>query len=263
MIAYLSSPLWNYDLITGKVMNRLLALILLLVSSIGFAKEIVDNIRGRSIPIEITIPAPVFNCSVDSKCSVVFLSAGYGVPHTKYKFLSKTFSELGYLVVAIGHELPSDPPLSVSGDLFQTRSENWIRGAETLKIVRNELRINYLDYDFDNLVLAGHSNGGDISAWLLRESPPFVRRIITLDHRRVPLPRTKDVKVLSIRASDFEADNGVLPTESEKAEFGICITEITDSKHNDMSDFGPVSLKSQVQKVVREWLKGKSCNLSV
>lgn len=229
----------------------------------GFTKEIVDNNRDRTIPIEITFPSPDFDCSIDSKCSVVFLSAGYGVPHTKYKFLAKTFSELGYMVVAIGHELPTDPPLSVSGDLFQTRSENWIRGAKTLKVVRNELRIDYLSYDFDKLVLAGHSNGGDISAWLLRESPFFVRQIITLDHRRVPLPRTREVKVLSIRATDFEADSGVLPTEKEQTELGSCIIKIANSKHNDMSDYGPTSLKSDIQKVVREWLKGNSCNLGV
>jgi len=244
-------------------MNRFLASMLLLVSTMGFSKEIIDNNRDRSIPIEIKLPSSDFDCSIDSKCSVVFLSAGYGVLHTKYEFLATTFSELGYMVVAIGHELPSDPPLSVSGDLFQTRSENWIRGAETLKVVRNAFRTNYLTYDFDNLILAGHSNGGDISAWLLRESPFFVKQIITLDHRRVPLPRTRDVKVLSIRASDFEADNNVLPTLTEQTEYGSCITNIANSKHNDMSDFGPTALKSKIQKVIRDWLNGDSCNLNV
>ncbi|TRY32127.1 alpha/beta hydrolase [Aliiglaciecola sp. M165] len=242
-------------------MNQLLASILLLLSSKGFAEDILDNNRDRTIPIEITAPSTDFDCSIDSKCAVVFLSAGYGVPHTKYKFLAKTFSKLGYLVVAIGHELPSDPPLSVSGDLFQTRAENWIRGAETLKVVRNQLRTSYLDFDFDNLVLAGHSNGGDISAWLLRESPLFVSQIITLDHRRVPLPRTKDVKVLTIRASDFEADNGVLPTHTEQTEFGSCVVKIDNSRHNDMSDFGPALLKLQIQKVVTQWLSVRSCDL--
>ena len=41
------------------------------------------------------------------------------------------------MVVAIGHELPNDPPLSVSGNLYETRSENWSRGAVTLDFIRN------------------------------------------------------------------------------------------------------------------------------
>lgn len=244
-------------------MNRLLALVLPFISTMGFADPIVDENRDRTIPIEITTPSDDFDCSVDSKCAVAFISAGYGIPHTKYKFLAKTFSKLGYLVIAIGHELPGDPSLSVSGDLFQTRSENWIRGAETLKVVRNELRTRHVDYDFDNIVLAGHSNGGDISAWLLRESPSFVSHIITLDHRRVPFPRTKNVKVLTVRASDFKADNDVLPTSTEQTEFGSCVVRIANSRHNDMSDFGPSLLKSKIQKVVKDWLSDRSCNLKV
>ncbi len=241
-------------------MYRLLACTLILFSSMAVAEEIIDTHRDRSIPVDIATPAAHFGCSADSKCPVVFLSAGYGVPHTKYKFLADTFVELGYLVVAIGHELPGDPPLSVSGDLFQTRSENWRRGAQTLKVVRDELSTRYHSYDFDNLVLAGHSNGGDISAWLVRGSPLFVEKIITLDHRRVPLPRTNKVQVLTIRASDFEADPGVLPTSTEQAEFGSCVVEIAHSRHNDMSDFGPQQLKTHIQHIVRAWLTNRVCN---
>ena len=101
-------------------------------------------------------------------------------------FLTKVLNELGYLVVAVGHELPGDPPLSVTGNLFETRSENWTRGAATLNFLQHQLASRYPSYDFEALLLVGHSNGGDISAWLANQTQPYVNTLITLDHRRVP-----------------------------------------------------------------------------
>ncbi|MCV2885264.1 alpha/beta hydrolase [Aestuariibacter sp. AA17] len=242
-------------------MNRFLAFMLIFVCTFGCADEIIDSLRDRSIPIDVSVPLTNDNCSNDMKCPVIFLSAGYGVPHTKYQFLSSLFSELGYLVVAIRHELPMDPPLSVSGNLFETRKENWIRGAETLNIVRDKLQVRYRAFDFNTITLVGHSNGGDISAWLLRKSPSYVKQIITLDHRRVPLPRTSEIKVLSLRASDFKADEGVLPSKTEQSQYGSCVIKIENARHNDMSDYGPAWLKSDIQKIIKQWLRSQSCTL--
>lgn len=131
----------------------------------------------------------------------------------------------------------------------------------TLKVVRRALCDRYSEFDFDNLVLAGHSNGGDISAWFTQESPDFVGKLITLDHRRVPVPRLESLPVLSVRASDFEADDGVLPTKAEQAQQGSCIVKIPNSKHNDITDLGPKWLKSSVQRIVYGWLSNGSCQL--
>ena len=149
------------------------------------AATIYDEARDRTIPIEITFPNDIKSCSTKSKCPVAFLSAGYGVSHSKYTFLSKQFNQLGYLVIAIGHELPSDPALSISGNLYETRSVNWRRGAKTLDFLKNSLSKRFNEYDFEKLILIGHSNGGDISAWLGNENRSYIQRIITLDHRRV------------------------------------------------------------------------------
>ncbi|WP_246624827.1 alpha/beta hydrolase [Oceanobacter mangrovi] len=245
-------------------MNRIFAVMIFGMSShISAEESIVDTDRHRVIPIEISFPLEKSNCSVESQCPVVFFSAGYGVSHTKYHFLSDLFAELGYLVVAIGHELPGDPPLSVSGNLLETRSENWRRGSDTLKVVRNVLRGKNPEYNFDHLLLAGHSNGGDISAWLANESPEFIGGLITLDHRRVPLPRSGSIAVLSVRASDFEADAGVLPSEAEQTQYGSCIVKIPNARHNDISDLGPKWLKTSIQRIVRGWLTNTSCQLRV
>ncbi|MFC3151013.1 alpha/beta fold hydrolase [Litoribrevibacter euphylliae] len=224
------------------------------------AETVFDEARDRTIPIDISYPVDAERCSASSKCPVAFLSAGYGVSHLEYQFLSKQLNQLGYLVVAVGHELPGDPPLSVSGNLFETRSENWMRGAQTLDFLRSTLVARLDAYDLDDLFLVGHSNGGDISAWLANEHTGYVRGVITLDHRRVPLPRNAGIQVLSIRAGDFPADEGVLPSSGEQKQYGSCIITIPEAKHNDIADFGPVWLKEKINAVVRSYLIGHSCS---
>lgn len=236
------------------------AIALLCWMDIVNADTVHDESRGRFIPTEITFPRNVEQCSAESKCPVALLSAGYGVSHLKYTFISKQLNKLNYLVIAIGHELPNDPALSVSGDLYETRSENWSRGAQTLDFIKTVLSERFSKYDFEKITLIGHSNGGDISAWLANESKLYVGNIITLDHRRVPLPRNSEIKVLSIRASDFPADKGVLPTKSEQEKFLSCIVNIPKAKHNDITDFGPEWLTFQISVLIKSYLNGQSCS---
>lgn len=225
-----------------------------------YPEEILDKSRDRLIPFEVSYPLDKASCTPAVKCPVAFLSAGYGVPHTEYSFLVAQLVKLGYMVVAIGHELPSDPPISLKGKLFETRSENWVRGARTLEFLKNELQSRYQEYEFNALLLIGHSNGGDISSWLGNEAKPYVKSIITLDHRRVPLPRTENIDVLSIRGSDFSADIDVLPSEKENIIFGSCIITIPKSRHNDMSDYGPSWLKEKIATLVTNYLSKKDCS---
>jgi len=233
---------------------------LLCWASTAFADNIFDEVRDRHIPIEITLPDNDDKCTLKGKCRVAFLSAGYGISHLKYTFLADMLSKLDYLVIAVGHELPTDPPLSVTGNLYDTRSENWQRGAETLAFLKGKLSRRFSHYDFENITLIGHSNGGDISAWLANNNVFYIAQLITLDHRRVPLPRTHNIRVLSIRASDFPADKGVLPNEAEQAKFGSCIVKIPNAKHNDIADFGPTWLKESIQQLIRVHLQGQHCS---
>lgn len=242
-----------------KYLKGIVIIIGCLVNSVN-AETIFDDDRNRTIPIEITFPKSIESCSTKSKCPVAFLSAGYGVSHSNYTFLSKQFNKRGYLVIAIGHELSSDPALSVSGDLYETRSENWSRGAKTLDFLKGSLSNRFTQYDFDKLILIGHSNGGDISAWLGNENKSYIKKIITLDHRRVPLPRNSDFQILSIRAGDFPADKGVLPTEIEQVKYGSCVVNIPKAKHNDITDFGPVWLKERITSIINSHLNGLACS---
>lgn len=225
------------------------------------AEVIVDKTRQRSIPIAITLPIQSKHCTSEHKCSVALVSAGYGVSHLKYRFITDKLNELGYLAIAIAHELPNDPPLSTTGNLFQTRSENWRRGAETLDFIKTNLAKRFTHYDFENLMLVGHSNGGDISAWLANNDKTYIKKLITLDHRRVPLSRTNNIQVLSIRASDFPADQGVLPSKTEQQAFNSCIIKIPDAKHNDIADYGPAWLKEKIRDILTQYLNNKPCSL--
>ncbi len=240
-------------------LKGIVIIIMCWVNSVN-AANIYDEARDRTIPVEVTFPDNIEPCSIKLKCPVAFLSAGYGVSHTKYTFLSKQLNQLGYLVIAIGHELPSDPALSVSGNLYETRSENWSRGAKTLDFLKGSLSKHFNEYDFEKLILIGHSNGGDISAWLGNENKRYIQKIITLDHRRVPLPRNSDFQILSIRASDFPADKGVLPTEIEQEKYGSCMVNIPKAKHNDIADFGPLWLKERINVLINSYLNGIPCS---
>jgi pimeloyl-ACP methyl ester carboxylesterase len=215
-----------------------------------------DTQTQRDIPIHISYPQDTSVCSSKSPCPVALLSSGYGVAYDNYKFISNTLNGAGYLVVAVQHELPGDPPLAVHGDLYTARSENWQRGANSLEFVRTELQQRMPKYNFASIILVGHSNGGDISAWYINSGLASVKQLITLDHRRVPLPRLETVAVLSIRGSDFPADDGVLYTTAELKQFDVCIVQVADAKHNDMTDFGPDWLKNTLSKIIRGFTAG-------
>lgn len=242
-------------------MKLLILLILLATPALASEYRIInDTQRQRAIPVQISFPTDTSICTVKSQCEVAFLSSGYGVAYDKYSYITETLNKAGYLVVAIQHELPGDPALAVTGHLYTERTENWQRGAATLKFIRAKLQPELSDYDFNKLTLVGHSNGGDISSWLLNEEVDFAQALITLDHRRVPLPRSGSPAVLSIRASDFPADPGVIYTEQEMATFNVCIVPVANAKHNDMTDFGPDWLKAAISNTLLSFILGQ-CNV--
>ncbi|WP_050918176.1 hypothetical protein, partial [Vibrio campbellii] len=162
-------------------MKRILSLSLSVLSFIANAESLVvyDSSRDRSIPLEIGLPLYLTACSVEKQCNVAFISAGNRVPFQKYKFLSDALNELGYMTIAVDHELPNDPPLSKTGDLYQTRIENWSRGSQTLDFLQEELALRFASYNFNSLTLVGHSNGGDISTWLSNENKSYISQLIT------------------------------------------------------------------------------------
>lgn len=220
---------------------------------------IVDSARDRSIPIEVVLPQSSASCTTTEQCDVAFISAGNRVPFTKYSFVGEMLNGRGYMTIYVDHELPSDPHLSKTGDLYKTRIENWTRGAQTLNVLQQELASRFPAYDFDKLTLVGHSNGGDISTWLSNENKGYISQLITLDHKRVTLPKSEKIRVLSIRATEYPTKEGVLPTESEQKQYGSCVVEIPDSKHMDLSDYGSNLAKQSTNDIIVGFLDGLAC----
>ncbi|MBR9857075.1 MAG: alpha/beta hydrolase [Gammaproteobacteria bacterium] len=234
----------------------------ILLLSFSNAAEVLminDAERNRDIPISVTLPTEAQACTLARKCKVAFISAGNRVPYEQYRFTSERLNLLGYLTIAVDHELPQDPPLSRTGDLYQTRIENWQRGAATLAFLQQQLPARFAEYDFNQLLLVGHSNGGDISAWLANEGKDYIAGIITLDHRRVSLPKSDAVRVLSIRATEYPTVQAVLPTDAEQRQYNGCVVEIADSKHMDLTDYGTTRVKQAAAEMVEGFLSQVSC----
>jgi dienelactone hydrolase len=220
---------------------------------------LVDETRHRSIPAAVYLPATHARCTPQSRCRIALLSPGYGVEHTAYGFIAAALADAGFLVVALQSVLPDDPKPGNSGNLFADRLPMWQRGADTLRFARETLALQFSGYDWAHLVLIGHSNGGDLSALALQQTPGLATTLITLDNRRHPLPRSPTIKLLSLRGSDFAADAGVLPTPEQTAASGHCIVPIANARHDDMPDAGPDWLTARTVTLVRDFLVDGRC----
>lgn len=124
------------------------------------SNTIYDESRDRNIPVTVSKPINSASCTQKNQCPVAIISAGHGIKHTQYQFIETLLKQRGFLTIAVGHELPSDPPLSVTGNLYQTRSENWQRGAATLRFVKSFLGEKFVGYNFNALTLIGHQMVG-------------------------------------------------------------------------------------------------------
>lgn len=221
------------------------------------AMQLFDSHRQREIALETYLPSATAACLATKNCPVALISPGYRVSHTAYSFIAQFLNQRGYFVASIAHDLPSDLALQTEGNIYANRLPLWARGAENLRFVKQELAAKYPQFAWQNLLLIGASNGGDISTLFAHQRPDMVSAVITLDHRRLALPRTNQPRILSIRASDFEADDGVLPNAKEQAQFGIQIEKIAGAKHNDMQDAGSAELKQKILSIMQQFLDAK------
>jgi hypothetical protein len=80
-------------------------------------------------------------------------------------------------------------------------------------------------------------------------------KIISLDNRRMELPRTSQPKIYSLRSSDQSADEGVLPTVEEQKKFGIKIIKLPNTIHNDMNDRGNKRQRREINTFIIDFLR--------
>lgn len=212
--------------------------------------KLYDKIRQREIPIAIYKP------KTDKKLintKVVIFSHGYNEnikgSYLGYKYMTEFLATNGFFVVSIQHELPTDSLLPLTGIPQIVRRPFWERGADNILFVINKLKKSNPDLNFKHISLIGHSNGGDMTALFPIKYPNIVKKIITLDNKRMSLPRTINPKVYSLRSSDQLADEGVLPTEEEMKKYEMKIIKLPNITHIDMGD-----AKDEQQKEIQNYL---------
>lgn len=217
--------------------------------------QLFDSLRQRIVPIAIYQPQKQI---ISGKQPLVIISHGYGQnkggDYLAYSYLSNYLATKGYLVVSIQHELPTDSLLPLTGIPQIVRRPFWERGADNILFVLKYVQKNYSHLDFNSVALIGHSNGGDMTALFPQKYPGYVAKIITLDNRRMALPKNKYPAVLSIRSSDQPADEGVLPSKEEERTFNIRIIRLANTIHNDMDDSANEIQRNEIRKLILDFL---------
>ncbi|WP_020653217.1 alpha/beta hydrolase [Massilia niastensis] len=215
---------------------------------------LLDQARARPVPVALYFPAGAA-CTPARRCPVALLSPGLGIGHLEYGFLAGRLARQGYLVASIGLDLAGDPTFDPDGDVVRQRAGLARTGAATIRFVHGVLAGTHPGYDWDKVVLVGHSRGGDSSALLAATDPAGIAAVVTLDNRRAALPRSDRVRVLSLRASDTGAEPGVLPDEEERRRYRACIVDLKEARHDDMFDGGPEELKERIGGIVEGFLR--------
>jgi predicted peptidase len=216
---------------------------------------LLDQKRNRIIPIAIYQPK---NENKSNKIPVIF-SHGYGENNGKdylrdYTYLTEFLVSNGYFVVSIQHELKTDELLPKTGNIQEVRLPFWERGAQNIFYVLHEIKNKYPELKFNELSLIGHSNGGDMTVLFAHKYPNLVNKIISMDNRRMALPRALNPKIYTLRSKDYPADEGVLPTVEELKKYGITV-QFTEINHSNMdNDANEIERKYLTTKIL-EYLK--------
>lgn len=248
-------------------MKKTVAILILLVLCLScstrryavrqFDEVYFDQKRNREIPVSFYVPV----YQIQMKRKVVIFSHGYSKnqpgANKEYSYLTNALAKNGYFVVSIQHELPTDDLLPMEGKPQVVRRSNWERGAENIHFVLSQLKIKYPYLDYAKVVIAGHSNGGDMSVLFIEKNPEKVWKLITLDQRRYPFPRVAIPQIYSLRSSDQPADEGVLPTSQEQKNLNITIIKLPNTIHNDMDNGGNEQQKQEIINYFLEFLKHK------
>lgn len=215
-----------------------------------------DKARNRPVPVWMRSHE---KAPRNTRLPVVILSHGYNMnepgANRGYDYLVNFLAEHGYCVASIQHELPTDSLLPLTGKPQVVRRSNWERGAANILFTINALKQTRPDLDFQHIALIGHSNGGDMSVLFAHQYPDMVEKVISLDHKRMALPKSSKPKVLSLRADDDPADEGVIPSPEEQQQFGITIIKLPGVKHGDFSVAGNESQHHEINHQILKFLK--------
>ena len=217
-----------------------------------------DSARNRPIPVAFYHPK-ANNKQKLARQKLVIFSHGYGAnkggDNLAYSYLTEFLASKGYFVASIQHELPTDSLMPLQGIPQVVRRPFWERGVANIQFVLNELKKSHPTLDFKHCVLMGHSNGGDMTALFAEKYPLLVDKIITLDNRRMALPRAHKPRIYSLRSSDQPADEGVVPADEERKKFKMTIIKLPSTIHNDMDDNANTTQRKEINDYIARFLQ--------
>jgi hypothetical protein len=214
-----------------------------------------DASRNRDVPVELAISrrAELKAMILGIKPRVAIVNHGNTVKNTEYSFVGDVLATQGYLVAAIQHDLPGDPPLSMQGFPYVGRLPSYQRAQKNILFAIEEIKKVYPDPDFRTVTLLGHSQGGDIAMYFAGQHPELVTKVVTLDNIRVPILMSGKARILSFRSNNFKADPGVVPSDEACDDAGIEVVR-TEFQHDHFKDGGPDKVKAKVQDVLARFL---------
>jgi pimeloyl-ACP methyl ester carboxylesterase len=214
---------------------------------------IFDTARNRQIPTQ----SYFLSDSAQWNGELVILNAGYGSSNTEYGYISRNLAQKGYYVIAIQHEIQTDEMLPSGHNIIELRTPNWNEGVKSVKEVIEHVKASIPAISTSKIHLIGHSNGGDISVLYATKYPKNIHSLITLDHRRMPIPLSKEYKTLSFRADQFKADAGVIPSSDNQSKYSVEIIYLKNVDHNYLRDIGTKSTKEHVNSTISRFLEIK------
>jgi predicted dienelactone hydrolase len=226
---------------TLRILRALVAIGLIVGASYGLRAQVqVDTLTWMDSTRQRPVPVAFYHTGGPlTGRPVILFSHGYNAnrpgSYLQYSYLAEALANAGWFVVSVQHELPTDEPLPLTGEARVVRMPSWERGAANLLFVLERLHAEYPRLDRAHVTVMGHSQGGDISMLFAQQHPDLLAKVLSLDNRRMQLPRTSTPQVCSIRSSDQPADDGVLPSEQEAADLHIRVVG-SSVPHNNMAD---------------------------
>jgi predicted dienelactone hydrolase len=213
-----------------------------------------DQSRNRKIPVAFYSPKTTGQLPNQQ---VIIFNHGYGFnkggDYFAYSYLTEKLASKGYFTVSIQHEQATDQLLPTEGNLQIVRRPFWQLGSDNILYVLNELKKTKPDLDYKHLSLIGHSNGGDMAALFGNQHPNLVHKIITMDNRRMFLPRTSIPKIYTLRSNDYPADEGVLPDDDEQKKYHMTV-QPTSINHSHMDNKGSDEEKKILNEFILKYL---------
>lgn len=217
-----------------------------------------DTARSRLVPIAIYTS---YADTLKDTLPVVIFNHGYGKnqgdSYLSYSYINEHLASKGYCVVSIQHEVKTDEPLPMKGNLTELRMPFWNQGVDNIQFVVNQLDSLKPKLNFQNMTMVGHSNGGDIACHFTTLHPDSVNQLITLDNLRYALPLNGSVSVLSIRASNTVADTGVLPSLENQEKYNVKIIKLANTLHREMNDKATDIQREEINREVAYFLNSK------